>query len=399
MDQKKKKTFARNLIVRGGDVFTPAHMPRIEKIAVIDGKFAHVGEDTPIDGEEDARAIDASGLMIVPGFIDIHLHGAGGRSVTDGTAEAVLDIARAHQKTGTTRLLPTIISSPPEKIHTSLKAIRDAAGMSGGEGILGAHIEGPWLNEEKAGLHNKEYLSKPDLGFAKELVSEYPGLIRLVTISPELIGARKLIEFLSGEGVIVSIGHTVANYDQTKNAFAAGATGVTHIFNAMAQIHHRNPGPLGAIFDNATITAELIADGHHVSPWAIAFLVKLHGPWNIALVTDSLPPAGTTRKLYQVGEEFVELKNGGAFREDGSVFGSILTMTQAIKNMRSFTELQMEDIFPMASSTPAAYLHIDGELGSIREGLKGDLILLDQNLDVQYAVIEGKLAYKREEGE
>ncbi len=396
MDEKPRPTFRRNLLVKGGDVFMPGHVPEVKKIVILDGKFVHVGPDEPVRGESECRELDASGMLVVPGFIDMHVHGGGGKSVTDATPDAILEIARVHSMFGTTALVPTIISSPPEKMHATLLAIRGAAGSEGGEAILGAHLEGPWLNPEKAGAHRVEHIKRPDIGFAKELVSEYGDVIRMVTIAPELPGALEIIELLADNNIVVSIGHTAATYDKTMAGFAAGASGVTHIFNAMAQLHHRNPGPLGATFDNAHATVELIADGHHVSPWTIAFLIKIHGSWNVALVTDSLSPTGTARKLFQVGETtFIEIRDGGAFTEDGQVYGSVLTMAAAVRNIRSFTELQLEDVIPMATSIPAVHLKRDETLGGISEGRLGNLVLFDRKLEVYATVIQGKLVYRR----
>lgn len=325
---------------------------------------------------------------LVPGFFDIQVNGGGGVLFNDDPCvETIAAIGAAHRQFGTTGFLPTLISDDLEKVEAAIRAV-DAAIEAGIAGVRGIHIEGPFLNAAKKGVHDASkfrHLSEPDIG----LLSSLKHGKTVVTLAPEL-AEPGLIEALVGAGVRVSAGHTAATYEQMMVAVAAGVTGFTHLFNAMTGFESRAPGVVGAAFDSPTTWAGLIADGHHVHPAALAHAIQTKGVDRSILVTDAMPTVGATTKEFMLGGERITAADGRCATADGVLAGSDLDMASAVRFATEKLQLGVEKAVQMASLSPAAFMGLDREQGEIAVGKRADLVLLDESLQVQAVWIGGE---------
>ena len=326
----------------------------------------------------DARqTLARQGATVVPGFTDLHVHGGGGHDVSDGTADALEQVCRVHAGHGTTALCATVLSSSPGHTLRALEVIRAATGTSlGGVRVLGAHLEGPFLNPRRAGAQPRSHLRDPDPVLLDELVAAAGSSLRVVTLAPELPGALELVERLRALDVVVAMGHSDATYQQAVAGVDAGCRLATHTYNAMRGLHHREPGLLATALLDPRVTTEVIADGHHVSAPALRLLWRLKGPGKVALITDctaalDAPPGGA-----RLGQQPVTVTGGAVRLADGTLAGSALTMDRAVANMMRLVGLSLPEAVAAASVTPAALLGHSGA-GSLEAGSVADLLLLN----------------------
>ncbi len=358
------------------------------------GFFIRNGKITtasPRTGTE-LKIIDAEGLIIAPGFIDLHVHGGNGADVLDGTPETLGNIAAFHARHGTTGMLPTIAAAPWKQMLSALQAAREATVLPvDGARILGVHLEGPFLNPARKGAQNKDCLLMPDLTVMKTLAAAAGGRLRIVTLAPELPGAIEVIRWLAGNGIIPAAGHTNATFEQMTEAVVAGLKHVTHIFNAMAPIHHREPGPVGAALTFPDLSIEVIGDGVHIHPALLKLLHQLKGDGWMALVTDAIRAAGKVNGTFQFAGQTVTVQNGQARLPDGTLTGSTLTMLQGVKNLVKMSGLTLPQAVRLASTNPAVILGLEHCKGRIASGYDADLLLLDQNLELKMVMVEGKI--------
>ncbi|MDQ1575796.1 MAG: N-acetylglucosamine-6-phosphate deacetylase [Microbacteriaceae bacterium] len=344
-------------------------------------RITAVGDGAGWHAHSDGREIvDAGGHWLTPGFIDLHCHGGGGHSFDDGPEE-ILDALATHRAHGTTRSLISLVANPLDDLRESLATIADLSELD--PLVLGSHLEGPFLAVEKrGGSQNPAFLTDPGPEMLEELIGAARGTLRQMTIAPELPNAFEAIGVLVEAGVIVSIGHTLADYDQTKRAFDLGARILTHAFNAMVGIHHRKPGPVVAAFEDERVTIELILDGLHVYP-EVARMVFAAAPGRVAVVTDAIAAAGSHDGYYRVAGMNVTVTEGRAVLSGTpTMAGSTLTQDGALRVAITEAHLDPRVAVEALTATPARALGLHHELGRIRPGFAADAVLLDHEWNV-----------------
>lgn len=320
---------------------------------------------------------DAGRRWIVPGFVDIHVHGGGGHTFTTGDADQARAAAEFHLGRGTTTLLASLVSAPYEVMRDAVTAYTPL--VDDGT-IAGVHFEGPYLSGARCGAQNPAYLRDPSIEELSPLVAG--GAVRMVTLAPERPGALEAIRFLDDHGVAVAIGHTDASYDQTMAGIRAGATVGTHVFNGMRPPHHREPGPVYALLGAPEVTCEFVADGVHLHEGTLAFATSVTGPDRAALVTDAISAAGMADGGYDLGGLAVTVADGQArLAGTGSIAGSTLTMDVAFRRAVA-AGASVVAASRMASGTPAAAVGLAGSVGALRPGLRADLVELSEDLSV-----------------
>ncbi len=361
------------------------------EITVADGRIAAVQAGARGAGE----VLDFGSWWLVPGFIDGHVHGGGGAQFNTTDPDEIDRAARFHARHGTTGLLATTVAAPLDELCAAVAAIAERArapSLPGAE-ILGVHLEGPFLSTERPGAMDPEVFLDPDPAALERLLEAGAGTVRMMTIAPEPPGALALIQRLSEAGVIASLGHTDATFEEAEEALGAGARAVTHLFNAMRPLHHREPGVLGAALDLGEVSCELICDGVHVAPAVARMVHRLKGTAGVRLVTDAIQAAGMPDGHYRLGAAAVEVRDGRATLAGGeSIAGSTLTMDAALRNAVSFLNVTVEEAVLMASTNPARLLGLGQRKGSIAAGMDADLVLLDEELRVRGTMVSGAWA-------
>jgi N-acetylglucosamine-6-phosphate deacetylase len=365
----------------------------LEKHAVlVDGeRIVAVDYASRLPRPAEARRLDADGLVLAPGFIDLQINGAFGNDFTNDPG-TFWQVASLLPRFGVTSFLPTIISSPRETIAAAQAAICEGPppGFKGAV-PLGLHLEGPFLNPEKRGAHNPAYLRLPDSAEAQSWTLDRG--IRLVTLAPELPGAREMIEMLAARGIVVSAGHSLASYDEGIAGVNAGITYGTHIFNAMPVLNHREPGLAGALLFDDRVTVGIIADGIHLHPSLVALVWKAKGSLRVSLVTDAMAALGIPAGTYNLGDQGVTVADGAARLADGRLAGSVLSLDQAVRNLVAFTSCQPYEAITTVTNVPASLLGVENSHGRIAPGLQADMVLLDSELRVVETVVAGEVVY------
>jgi N-acetylglucosamine-6-phosphate deacetylase len=355
------------------------------KVLIFDDKITAICDS--VDGMCDVEVIDAKNCYVSPGFIDIHIHGAFGCDAMDGEQEAIETIRKGLCRYGVTGFLPTTISLDKESIKKALDNIRRAAHAKvSGAKILGAHLEGPFINALRKGAHVEEHIMKADY----ELIKDYLDIIKIITIAPEIEGHMDFIRVMHQHSPIrFSIGHSNATYEEAMDAIEAGIKSATHIFNAMSGLNHREPGVAAAVL-NSDIYCELIADKIHVHPAMFKLLLNTKTCDKLILITDAMRAACMKHGVYSLGGQQVTVEQGAARLSDGTLAGSVLRLNEAVKNLWENTDLSLHQVIRTVTINPAKLLGIDSELGSIEAGKKADIITFDENIDIQATFIEGK---------
>ena len=312
------------------------------------------------------------GAWLAPGFIDVQVNGGGDVLFNDDpSSEGIAAIARAHRRFGTTGLLPTFITDRPERMAAAIAAV--GAAMDQNPGVLGIHLEGPFISPERPGVHDPAAIRAPAMGDV-EALTRLRGGVTLVTLAPECAPAG-FVAALAQAGAKVSLGHTMATYAQAKAALAEGATGFTHLFNAMRPLGHRDPGPVAAALETEDCWYGLIADGAHVHPAMLR--LALRGRGRPVLVTDAMPPVGGLRSIFTLYGEEIVVREGRCLRRDGTLAGAALDMAGAVRNAVRWLGLTLEQALPMASTHPAAFLGLGDRLGRIAPGFRADLVAFE----------------------
>lgn len=347
-----------------------------------------------IEESDSLEIIDAEGNYISPGFIDLHIHGSGGKDTMDGDVEALRTISRTIAQNGVTAFLPTTMTMHKHKIYRALDNIKQAMKIDfNGAKVLGAHMEGPFINERFKGAQSEEFIEKPNYKF----LEGYEYVVKIITLAPEKDEEFEFVKKVrENTEIILSIGHSNATYEQAIEAIENGVSHATHTFNAMTPLNHRQPGIVGAIF-NSDISCELIADNIHVHPGAYRILINGKNKEKVILITDSMRAGGMKDGIWELGGQKVIVDNGAARLEDGTLAGSVLTLNKAVKNILENTSLNICEVVAMASLNPAKELKIDNIKGSIEKGKDADIVIFDNDLNVRFTIVEGKIAYRNEE--
>jgi N-acetylglucosamine-6-phosphate deacetylase len=349
------------------------------------------------------EVIDAAGLTLLPGFLDVHIHGGGGADTMDATPDALQAICRTHAAHGTTGLLLTTITQSREKVGAALAAARDAV-QSGadfcpdGAVPLGVHLEGPYICPARAGAQPKEFVRDYDASEFAEWLEIAAGTMKLITLAPERPHAEALIAAAQAAGIIVTIGHTDADAEQTEAALDAGVSHATHLFNAMPPLHHRKPGPIAPLLTDRRVLVEIIADGFHVAPEIVRLVMAAKGAERVALITDAMEGTGAGDGDYRLGGHPVTVREGKATLADGTLAGSVLTMDRAAANVRAWTNASWEEIARMTSTNVADEMGWQAK-GRIARGADADFVLVDDSLTVHSTYIAGRCVYQSPKAE
>lgn len=369
------------------------YLDKVEKGSVLveDGKIKAIN---PVN-VDDTKIIDAEGLYLSPGFIDVHIHGAGGCDTMDGTIESLNTIAKTIVKHGTTSFTPTTMTVAAEDIRKSMSVIKQLK-SEGTEGatILGAHLEGPFISPNAIGAQNPKFVLAPSIENFKEIVGDCADAVTSITLAPEVEGAKELIKYLTDKGIAVSMGHTKATYEEALEGIKCGACHSTHLYNAMTPFTHRAPGVVGATFDT-DITTETISDGIHISYPALRTAYRQKGTDKVLLVSDAMEACGMPDGKYSLGGQDVIVKNGAARLLDGTLAGSVLTLDKAVKNIYNNSNYSLNEVVRMATYNGARHCHVEEHKGLIKEGYDADLLLFNEDIEVQKVFVNGKEVYSK----
>jgi len=378
-------------VLTGARILTPDDEIEDGSVIVEDGRIAEVAAGLSVPAG--AEVVDLRGLTLVPGFIDIHVHGGGGFSLATRDAEEARSYARWVVAHGVTSFVASIVGETPEDGEAALRAIAEAGRADSGAELLGAHLEGPFVSPERRGALPEGWLRPPGAGLLRRLLEAAGGRLRLITLAPELPGAAAVLEQAVRAGCVVAVGHSDATYEEARDAFARGARHLTHAFNAMRPFHHREPGPLGAALDTEGVTVELIADGVHVHRAAARMVVRTKGVDGVALVTDGVPPAGLSEGSFRIGGRGARLAEGRIALPDGTIAGSAATMDRVIRYVVEEGIATPAQAVRMASTVPAGVVGLGGRKGRIARGYDADLVALDSDLNVAMTWVAGRVAH------
>jgi N-acetylglucosamine-6-phosphate deacetylase len=368
-------------------------------LATAGSRIAALGPGAPPAALAARARIAGDGGLLMPGFVDVHIHGALGHEAIDADADGLRALARFLARHGVTAFLATTGAASPERIAAALATVAEVARERrepAAARLLGAHMEGPYLNPARAGGQDASQIRPPARAEVDACLRS--GVVRLMTIAPELPQGPWLIDALRAHGVTVSAGHTDATYAQMRDAVGRGVRHVTHTFNAMRPLHHREPGVVGAALLSDELRCELIADGHHVDPAAMRLLLRARGPEGVVLVSDAVGPTGLGDGTYRLDGRSVRVAEGTVRFADGGFAGSVLTLDRAVANVVAATGLDAAALWPASSGNAAAAAGAP-RTGRIAVGLDADLVLLDGDLRVRTTVVEGAVAYARDGGE
>ncbi|MGR6838708.1 N-acetylglucosamine-6-phosphate deacetylase [Aliivibrio wodanis] len=359
-------------------------------VVVNDGKVEAVTDTLPTDCE----ILSLEGKTLLPGFIDIHIHGRAGSDVMDATPEALQTISDALLQTGVVAWVGTTVTAPWSSIVYSLDAIKTWLEQSQqcGSELLGSFLEGPYFTEAHRGSHPTAYLKSPTIQELEELYQVADHSLLRVAIAPEADGAMEAIQWLQSKNIKTSVAHTDSTFEQVTQAHQLGADCGVHLFNGMRGLHHREPGCTGAILYHDML-AELIADGIHVHPVMMQLAYRMKGYQNIALITDCMRAGGLDDGDYQLGAQTITVTNGEARTKCGSLAGSTCSLDQALRNMIQLSGVPEWEAVQMATSVPAKYLEIDQRLGSIASGMDASFTVVNQDFEVQNTMMKGKWVY------
>lgn len=342
------------------------------------------------------EVIDGENGLAIPGFIDIHIHGANGADVMDKDPEAIEKISSALPAEGTTSFLATTMTQSATDIAEAVKRIKNYFQVqnSGGAELLGIHLEGPFIHPNKAGAQPSEFIDRPDIERLKRLFANDLDCLKIITMAPELDRDFSIISYLNKQGIIVSAGHTTADHEEMSDAVGNGVTHLTHICNAMDGIHHRQMGPVGTAILDKRLFVEVIADGVHISNEMLRILYECVGPERIMLITDAMRAKGLADGSYSLGGQDVTVSDGRATLEDGTLAGSVLKFNDALKIFQKATGASIFELISMSSSTAAKRLGVWDRKGSIERGKDADIVILNDTFDVKMTFCKGKLVYE-----
>jgi len=361
-------------------------------LLITDGRISKISPEISAAG---AIEIELAHTTLFPGFIDMHIHGANGVDIMDAGPSDLIDMSKFLASEGVTAWVPTFVPASDEIYDRAVKVISNAVETERGAAarILGIHYEGPFVNTVQCGALHKDYFRTYQAPADLDSLPIPRTGIKMTTMSPEIEGGIELVGALKEKGWIISIGHTRADVDMLDRAFNAGARHMTHFMNAMAPLHHRDPGPIGWGMSREGVSCDIIADGIHLDPFVLKLLLQIKGSGALSLISDAIAAAGKGDGEYQIWGETISVRNSRTSNSHGSIAGSVITLLNAVKMMRSLGVSDV-DIARMASSNPARVLGIDNECGSIEEGKRADLVAIDEDSQVKLTIVGGEVAFR-----
>lgn len=366
------------MIIKGGKVFQEDGSFLEQAIYINDHRLVDKAEY-----QDDGEVIDAEGLLVLPGLVDIHSHGAAGEDFSDGNPEGLKKILQYEKRCGITSYCPTSMTFPKERLRQIFASIKGAQTEDGAT-VVGINMEGPFLDPAKKGAHVEKWIAAPDVAFVRELNQDADGLVRLVTVAPNMDGAEEFIKEMHEE-VCISLGHTAADYDCASRAMKLGAHHVTHLYNAMQPFGHRAPGLIGAAMDDPECMVELICDGYHIHPSAIRAAFRMFGPERVILISDSMRATGMENGTYELGGQEVTVKDRKAVLKDGTLAGSATNLYGCMCKAVEFG-IPLEQAIMAVTANPARSIGIFDQVGSIRIGKQADLLLVSENLELKRVI-------------
>lgn len=366
------------MIIKGGKVFQEDGNFLEQTLYVNDHRLVDKAEY-----QDDGEVIDAEGLLVLPGLVDIHSHGAAGEDFSDGNPEGLKKILQYEKRCGITSYCPTSMTFPKERLRQIFASIKGAQTEDGAT-VVGINMEGPFLDPAKKGAHVEKWIAAPDVAFVRELNQDADGLVRLVTLAPNMDGAEEFIKEMHEE-VCISLGHTAADYDCASRAMKLGAHHVTHLYNAMQPFGHRAPGLIGAAMDDPECMVEMICDGYHIHPSAIRAAFRLFGPERVILISDSMRATGMENGTYELGGQEVTVKDRKAVLKDGTLAGSATNLYGCMCKAVEFG-IPLEQAIMAATANPARSIGIFDCVGSIRIGKQADLLLVSENFELKRVI-------------
>ncbi|MDT0305480.1 N-acetylglucosamine-6-phosphate deacetylase [Streptomyces sp. DSM 44917] len=357
-------------MLAGARVVRPGGVVDGGRVVVRDGRFA---AEAARDGG--AATLDLAGHWVLPGFVDLHVHGGGGASFSAGTPEEALRVIATHRRHGTTTMVASLVTGELGELAAQAGVLAEL--VQQGE-LAGLHFEGPFIAAARCGAHDRSLLREPDPAAVRKLLEAARGTARMMTLAPELPGGIEAVRLLREHGVLAAVGHTDATYEVTRRAIEAGAAVATHLFNAMPPLAHRSPGPIAALLEDERVAIELINDGTHLHPSVLRMAFRTAGAGRVALITDAMGAAGMGDGRYPLGPLTVEVADGVARLDGGgAIAGSTLTLDRALRRAVTVDGLPVTEAARALSGTPARLLGVDGRVGSIEEGKDADLVVLD----------------------
>ncbi len=332
---------------------------------------------------------------MAPGLIDVHIQGAGGADVLDATPQALETIARTCARFGVTSFLATTVYKPGQE-NRHLKVAAACTGRDlGGARLLGTHLEGPFISPQKRGMIQPDCLTLPSPAILSDIYASLGDTLKMMTVAPELPGSAEIIRTLVDQGAVASFGHSKATYDETARGFEMGITHVTHLFNAMASLHHRDPGPLAAIFERPDITCQVITDGVHIHPAVLRLAFQSLGPKRFITITDGMQALGLPEGQYVYNNLQYESRNGTAWYKDGTLIGTALGLSQLLARLTQFTPCPPPVAIKTVTENAAQVLGLAKTKGTIAPGYDADLVLFDKDLSVYATIVAGQIVYQR----
>jgi len=391
------------VLIKGMRIYSENQIIESGYIKIENQKIMELGMIEDLKSEEGFEVFEVpSHYHAIPGLIDVHIHGVNGADTMDATEDALSIMTTVLPKEGTTSFLATTITQEASEVERAIVNAGEYIQKQSSQGkaeVLGIHLEGPFVNKKMAGAQPIEHIIDPDLDLFKKWQEKALGNIRLVTIAPEQPDAIEMIRYLKESGVIASIGHTNATYEQVSEAIEAGANHVTHLYNQMRGLHHREPGVVGAAFLRDELKAEIIADGIHVCSEMVKLAYHQKQSDGLILITDSMRAKCLKNGKYDLGGQEVTVEEGKAVLKDGTLAGSTLRLGHALKNMMAFTGCPLNEAIEMASANPAKQLDIYDRKGSIAVNKDADIVILNDEMEVIMTFCRGKLAFHKEENE
>jgi N-acetylglucosamine-6-phosphate deacetylase len=380
-------------LIHAGRAITPTGQIQDAGILIRDGEIETIGPRSAMELPSGAEEIGAREYTAIPGFVDVHIHGAGGRDVMEADESALAIITGRLAAFGTTSLLATTVTASADETCRAVEGIAKYISLQhqtdqAHAEILGIHFEGPFLSKERRGVHPVEWLQMPSAELLQRFLLAASGNARILTIAPELLGAMPCIDAARSLGMVVSIGHTDATYEQARAAVAHGAHHATHVFNAMRPFTHRDPGVIGAVLTTQEVTAELIADGVHVDEIAMKVLLQAKGAEKVILISDGMSATGMPDGKYMLGGLEITVSGGVCRNAEGRLAGSTLTLDRALRNVVKLG-VPLADAVRMLTLNPAELLGIEFKKGALRTGADADIVLLNEGLQIVKVLARG----------